>query len=307
MAAARFIPFKVLIDCPFRDIALDKDLSPIDKKYNLSMVNDYEDGKWRLDVFLEYIWDNIAETALSAEEREALGGRPSSLLTKAAKNLRITDNDISGGEIAEILLYSIMRNYYNALPVVPKIYYKQNVNDFAKGADSVHIVIEDNGKFSLWLGEAKFYNDISNARLDTVVNSVYETLSSDKIRKENSIIVGLKDINNLGIPDEILDKIKELLSGDTSIDRLKPHLHVPILLLHECEITASSHAIDDAYIDAIRSKHAERATAYFSKQITKCKDAVYLYSEITFHLILIPVPNKKDIVDKFVERAKMYR
>ena len=173
MAEDHFIPFKVIINCPFKDITLDKTLAPTDKKNCVCMVNDFEDGKWRLDVFMDYIWDNIAETALSAEERKALGSRHSTILAKAAKNLRITDKDTSGGEIAEILLYAIMKNFYGALPVVPKIYYKQNANDFAKGADSVHVVVENDGSISYWLGEAKFYNSLENARLDKIVESVH--------------------------------------------------------------------------------------------------------------------------------------
>ena len=143
------------------------------------MVQDFEDGAWRINDFLDYIWDNVAQTALNQAERMALGSRPSSMLVRAAKNLRITDNDIAGGEIAEILLYAIMRNYYNALPVVPKIYYKQNVNDYAKGADSVHIVLEPGDKFSLWLGEAKFYDSIDDTRLTSIVTSVYNRISLD--------------------------------------------------------------------------------------------------------------------------------
>ena len=199
-------PFQVIIDCPFKDITKDSNLSPIDNKYSLCMVNDFEDGKWNIEAFHDFIWDNIAQTALNRSEREALGGRPSTLLKRAAKNLRITDKDVSGGEIAEVLLYSIMKHHYNALPVVPKIYYKQNVNDFAKGADSVHIVIEDEENFSFWLGEAKFYNKLENARLDKVVESVHDTLTSDKIKKENSIILGIKDLNELDIPKILLGR-----------------------------------------------------------------------------------------------------
>lgn len=201
-------PFQVIIDCPFKDITLDSNLSPIDNKYSLCMVNDFEDGKWNIEAFHDFIWDNIAQTALNRSEREVLGGRPSTLLKRAAKNLRITDKDVSGGEIAEVLLYSIMKHHYNALPVVPKIYYKQNVNDFAKGADSVHIVIEDEDNFSFWLGEAKFYNKLENARLDKVVESVHDTLTSNKIKKENSIILGIKDLDELEIPKALLIKIK---------------------------------------------------------------------------------------------------
>ena len=307
MIGKQFPPFEVIVDCPFQDITLNKDLKPIDKKFCLCMVNDFEDGAWMLDSFMDCVWDNIAETALSAEERSALGNRPSSLLTKAARNLRITNNDVTGGEIAEILLYAIMKNYYGALPVVPKIFYKQNVNDFAKGADSVHVIVENDGTFSFWLGEAKFYDSIENARLGTIVKSVHETLTKDKIKKENSIVVGLKDLDNLGLQDYVVNTIKELLGRDVSIDKLKPHLHVPILLLHKCEITEESKSLSDEYKSSIKDKYIDRATAYFQKQIEECSDNIYLYSEITFHLILIPVPDKMQIVNKFIERANVYR
>ena len=271
------------------------------------MVNDFEDGKWNVEAFHDFIWDNIAQTALNKEEREALGGRPSTLLKRAAKNLRITDNDVSGGEIAEILLYSIMKHHYNALPVVPKIYYKQNANDFAKGADSVHIVIEDEENFSFWLGEAKFYNKLENARLDKVVESVHDTLTSDKIKKENAIILGIKDLDELEIPEILLNKIKRLLDKDKSLDKLKPHLHVPILLLHECEITSKTKIINKEYLDSIREQYADRATVYFKKQIEKCKDDIFMYSDICFHLMLVPVPNKEEIVNMFINRVKTFR
>lgn len=300
-------PFQVIIDCPFKDITKDSTLAPIDHKYSLCMVNDFEDGKWNVEAFHDFIWDNIAQTALNKEEREALGGRPSTLLKRAAKNLRITDNDVSGGEIAEILLYSIMKHHYNALPVVPKIYYKQNPNDFAKGADSVHIVIEDEDNFSFWLGEAKFYNKLENARLDKVVESVHDTLTSDKIKKENSIILGIKDLDELEIPEILLDKIKCLLDKEKPVDKIKPHLHVPILLLHECEITSKAKILSKEYLNSIKEQYADRATAYFKKQIEKCKNDIFMYSDICFHLILIPVPNKEEIVNMFVNRAKAFR
>lgn len=300
-------PFQVIIDCPFKDITKDSTLAPIDHKYSLCMVNDFENGKWNIEAFHDFIWDNIAQTALNKEEREALGGRPSTLLKRAAKNLRITDKDVSGGEIAEILLYSIMKHHYNALPVVPKIYYKQNPNDFAKGADSVHIVIEDEDNFSFWLGEAKFYNKLENARLDKVVESVHDTLTSDKIKKENSIILGIKDLDELEIPEILLDKIKCLLDKEKPVDKIKPHLHVPILLLHECEITSKAKILSKEYLNSIKEQYADRATAYFKKQIEKCKNDIFMYSDICFHLILIPVPNKEEIVNMFVNRAKAFR
>src|SRR3546814_8222057 len=117
------------------------------------------------------------------------------MLERAAKNLRLLsdDEDNDGGEIGEILLYGLMKKYYSALPVVPKIFYKQNTRDYAKGADSVHIVLDDEGGYTLWLGESKFYNSLDNSRLDKIVKSVRGLLDSDKIKKELSLVSSLRD------------------------------------------------------------------------------------------------------------------
>ena len=157
------IVFDVLIDKAFADICTTAGLSPVDRKYVLSLLNDFEDGKWRTERFLDYIWNNIALTALSKQERDDLINEPRTKLKRSAKNLRLLDKEENGkgSEIAEILLYGIMQDHYGALPVVPKIFHKQNNNDYAKGADSVHIVLTPDKKdFSLWLGEAKFYQSL---------------------------------------------------------------------------------------------------------------------------------------------------
>lgn len=69
-------PFQVIIDCPFKNITKDSNLSPIDNKYSLCMVNDFEDGKWNIEAFHDFIWDNIAQTALNRSERGSIGWTP---------------------------------------------------------------------------------------------------------------------------------------------------------------------------------------------------------------------------------------
>lgn len=273
------------------------------------MINNFEDSEWRYNHFQNFIWDNIAETSLSYNERESLINSHHSLLTYAAKNLRLSDKtgDISkGSEIAEIVLYAIMKHHFNSLPVVPKIFYKQNAQDNAKGADSVHIIIENGNDFSIWFGEAKFYNSIEDTRIPEIITSVENSLSTEKLKKENSIITNVSDIDLL-IDDEILrNKIKSALSPRESIDLIKPKLHIPILLLHECEITKKHTVISDLYKDDIIEFHKKRAESYFKKQIDKLGTLPH-YSEIKFHLIFFPVPLKKIIVDRFVSMADFYK
>ncbi|WP_122582755.1 HamA C-terminal domain-containing protein, partial [Pseudomonas viridiflava] len=125
---------------------------------------------------------------------------------------------------------AIMKHKYNALPVVPKIFYKQNAQDNAKGADSVHIVLEGDDDFSLWFGEAKFFNSIEDSRLPSIITSVGNSLKTDKLKKENSIITNIADIDLLEINDQLKKKIKDSLSHQASIDTLKPKINIPILL-----------------------------------------------------------------------------
>jgi hypothetical protein len=190
------IPFKILINDLFSNTNTDNLITPVANKSVVSMINDFENGKWRTQVFQNFIWDNITETSLSYKERDSLVDQSHSLLTSAAQNLRLTDKDgdiSKGSELAEIILYGIMKHHYKALPVVPKIFYKQNPQDNAKGADSVHIVIENDGTdFSIWFGEAKFYNSIEDARLGDIIESVENSLLTEKIKKENSIITNIK-------------------------------------------------------------------------------------------------------------------
>lgn len=301
--------FELLLDDLFINIATDDSLSPIERKLVLSVVNGYEDGSWRHSDFQNFIWDNIAETSLSAQERKALAGKSRSILIAAAKNLRLVEKDADigrGSELAEIALYGIMKHHYGALPVVPKIFYKQNPQDNAKGADSVHVVLEEDD-FSLWFGEAKFYRDIDNVRLTKIIKSVEEALGTEKLKKENSIITNVGDLSALVAEESLRNRIVAALSNRASIDDLKERIHIPILILHECEITQAYTRLCSEYRRDIVEFHKERANAYFAKQVGALKDKIFMYEHIHFHLILFPVPSKEAVIDAFVDEAAFYK
>ena len=307
--AVKLVDFDILVDDSFVNICTDSSITPIDKSFLLSVVNGFENGKWRMNVFRNFVFNNLAETGLSAREREALADKRYETLVAAAQKLRIdkTITDTSGGEIGEIVLYGIMKHHFNALSVVPKIFYKQNANDYVKGADSVHIILNDNGDFELWLGESKFYNSIEDARFAKPIASVEEMLMAKKLRDENSLITNLNDLDVLLKDDARCRQIRASLDKGVSSDDIKKRLHIPILLLHECVITKGTTQFDQAYKDAIIAHHKERANAYFRKQFASLKKTVTLLDEIHFHLILFPVPCKEDIVKDFMARAQIFQ
>lgn len=294
------VTFDVVVDDILQNLSTET-IDPNNKTL-LSLVNDFESGNWRRQKFEHFIWNNIKDTALSKIEREALIGEEQTILTKSAKNLRLSEGDKKGGEIGEILLYGIMKKYYSALPVVPKIFYKQNRNDYAKGADSIHITLNSDGNFSLWLGEAKFYNSIDDTRLNSIIESVHNMFIDDKLRKELNIVTSLKDLD-LFIENEVqLSDIKHKLSDGISLDEIKQHLHVPILILHECNITKANTENFEDYKRKIKEEHIQKAKTFMRKQDAKFSD-IYHYKEIKFHLILFPVPNKSILVERFYTKA----
>lgn len=303
--------FDIVINKCLWEVNQESTMPDLDKNdFLLSVINGFEDGQWRKGEFRKFIFDNIAQTGLSAEDRDNLYSEsPYTILTESIKNLRLVDKDNGkGSEIAEIVLYGIMRYHYHALPVVPKIFYKQNPKDNAKGADSVHIVLDDRGDFSLWLGEAKFYNDIADERLYEPIKSVFDTISTDKIKKENSIITSIKDLEYVITDPNVRKKVQTILRRDTSIDEIRKRLHIPVLLLHECSKTNEATELTEIYLNEIKEYHLNRAQKYFVTQNNKQKkENIHGYEHIQFHLILFPVPQKEEIVNWFVERAKQIK
>ena len=297
--------FEVIIDDTLYNLTTQGN----DKDNILSAINDFQDGDWWYEKFNDYIFDNIVLTALSAAERAKIPNSSLSQMKKACRNLRLSTSDKDNGrgsEIAEILLYAFMKEHYNALPVIPKIFDKQNPKMYAFGADGVHIVLDEDD-FSIWYGEAKFYEKIDLPQLKKIANSVHNSLETAKIRKENSLVTDLRDLEELLKNDSRKDNILLLLDDKTSIDKLKPHLHIPIMILYECELTAKQHELTDDYKNRLKSIQMENAKSYFAIQDDLCKDNIFKYSDITFHLIYFPVPNKDKVVNIFTSYAEVLR
>lgn len=296
--------FDILVNDCFMNFNPDREnIQPDDNDFLLSVVNGFEDGHWMKKNFQDFVFNNIVQTAMTAEERAKCVGDSYSALTEAAKHLRLIEDKGKGSEIAEIVLYGIMKHHYQAISATPKIFYKQNDNDNAKGADAVHIVLTEDGDFQLWLGEAKFYNSIEDGRFAEPLNSVEQMLKTPILRKEIGVMTSLHELDHQIRDIELVERIKKALQGDVSIDVIKPHIHVPILLLHECNITAETKRLDDTYKRAIIDYHTERAVSFFEKQIKKLEN-VDNYNRIQFHLILFPIPKKDEVVDWFLNRAQ---
>ena len=307
--------FDILLDIKLMDI-YPKNFE-YDIKYSslLGLSNKYIDGEWSIKKFCNFFKDKIVLSALSTEEMELISDSPATSLENAFENLRKvkakddSEGKITDGEVGEIFLYGIMREYYQATVLVPKIFYKQNTNDTVKGGDSVHITLSNNG-VGVWFGESKFYSDINRA-IDDSVKSISDFLKN-KINKEISISydsLRLENIKKMLIEkpnEELYNELKYLLQKD-NIDKLKQYMHIPILILYECDITKSSKSQEELIKRYINDIFKEKSLILLKKQITKLKENnIFNYESIKFHIILFPCIDKDKIMDNINDMAKNY-
>lgn len=285
------IDFEIIVD----DLLIDNGML-------LSLANDFESYKWRDDKFMHFILNNLQYAALSAKERDSMIEKPYNALAKAISNLNLKE---IGGEIGEIFLYGIMQQYYQALPIVPKIFYKQNPKDEVKGADSIHITINDNICY-LWLGESKFYTNLKKAFKDAL-ESVKILLSEDKLKRENSMITNLRDLDDIAEKHNnhksIIINFKNFLESNYSIDDLKKILHIPISIIYQCEKTANTKELNADYKKTIKEFHENESKNFLDEIIQELEDIPYI-EKIQFHIILFPVPDKNQLVKNIINKMK---
>ena len=302
-------------DFPFDVIIADDKLCTLATAYVqnleeerlLGIANDYEESKWRTKHFCKKIMDYLPLCALSKEEREKSQNARYSATEQAVGMLRcyVDDNaQKNSGEIGEILLYGIMQHYFNAVESVPKIFYKQNTNDIVTGADSVHIVANDDD-FSFWLGEAKIYKNLNRA-MASAVESVKGMLERTKLNKEKSLILGLKELRQNQQLAPHIDSIVNILSENASIDDFRKKLHVPILLVCEDDKVAQSVELDADLRDYLRAKCIADAQRFYEKLKDQLNSVMHQCRNVRFHLILFPIPSVEEVNAQFVKLKLKY-
>ncbi|MYD74906.1 MAG: DUF1837 domain-containing protein [Gammaproteobacteria bacterium] len=104
----------------------------------------YELGSWRRDQFAEHVLEWIPEFALSWSEADGLhAGNATQLIRRAAQRVYSTDTYAKRGEFGELFLHIAIRQVFQTIPAVSKIYFKDTPNDVVKGFDCVHVVVHD--------------------------------------------------------------------------------------------------------------------------------------------------------------------
>jgi hypothetical protein len=255
----------------------------------LGLCAGYELDTWRGEAFAEYLMEWLPDFALTDRELKDLGGYSARrALRKAAKSLYQTEKYGRRGEFGELLLHAVLREYKSTIPAIKKIYFEDSVNDTVKGFDAVHIVEAADG-LELWLGEVKFYKSLSSAMRDVVAELNLHS-ERDYLRNEFMLIA-----NKLDPEWPHADDLAKLIDQTTSLDKIFKRMRVPVLLTYDSATTAAHSSHSEEYISKIAAELTEA-----HKSFVGLKPPI----ELVVHLVLIPLAEKKDLVDALESKLK---
>lgn len=265
---------------------------------NLALCAGFERGKWRNDQFADHVIEWLPEFALNHSDLIEIGHQNAiRMMRKAARIVYETEKYGLRGEFGEILLHIAIRQVYDTLPAISKIFYKSATNETVKGFDAVHIVKVGN-QLELWIGETKFYDDLSRAISD-VTKEIVSHLETDYLRSEFLMI---KNKIDPSWPEA--EKLKLLLDPNTSLDAVFAKACIPVLLTYDSQTVNKTVKADAEYLTNLK----EEITKYFIKMREKLETS---YQEhfgeslpVTLHVILMPLKEKKTFIAALDRKLK---
>lgn len=252
----------------------------------------YELGDWRHDQFADHVLDWLPEFALSWHEAVSLhAGNARRLLRRAARAIYATDKYASRGEFGELFLHIAIRQVFKTIPAVSKIYFKDAENDIVKGFDCVHVVALK-ARLELWLGEAKFYANISDA-IRAACQSLETHLTADYLRSEMAAIR-----NKIAHDWPHTERLMRLTSEQTSLDDVFDALAIPVLLTYDSKAVRDHDQICVDYVAAFRREVLACHAKFAEKNPLP---------DLRVHLFLIPLEDKKRLQEALDRRLRQWQ
>lgn len=251
----------------------------------------YESGVYREKELVRLIRGAMPHFALTPDEYTRLKADDDidemyrlgfSRISKAKKNKK--------GDYGELLLFLLLKSFYDAERLVTKVRLRSSIKDQVKGFDCAHFVI-DNDEVKLWLGEVKFYKSFSGAVSD-ILNEISAHTDAGYLKDEFSILLpNIEFNNNIDIPDSII----EFLDGTVSLDDVK--IVIPALVTYESALIKKHKNIDDEFEVAIKKE-------FESKFKTIDRYNISIPDNVEIFFILLPLEDVSGIkteLDKIEE------
>lgn len=269
------------------------DFTLIPKKDHIGTIINYSDLQQMRDDFVEEMIHTVVKYVYSNEKQniiinELIGqGRDisdaySKLTVRAKQKFR---PDQVQGQFSELLLFNLLQHYFKAVPLLRKMPITTNPKLERNGADALHISYKD-GKYVLYLGEAKTYNrkeySLKNALKDSI-SSILEHYNNH--RNELNLYI-YEDF----IPNE-LEKIAENYINGTLKDI---EIHLVCMITYDNKKDINGTCRDELLNSEICSIKEE--TAKIREDMFREIPSI-LIPRINY--IIFPIKNMKELLEVF--------
>jgi hypothetical protein len=265
-------------------IEIDKDAGP-----KAAYCAGFELNAWRCKQLAENLMEWLPDYALKEDELDVHHGNIYFKLKEAAVRVYTSDNYTKRGEVGEILLHAICRDFFNTFPLAPRVFYLSSSNDVVKSFDLVHIKYDEVGDFELWLGEAKLWEDRDDAIRDAL-RSITTHIDQGFLHREK-LLLGPQI--SKWIPR--YEEVRQLFSSRESIDKLFKTAVFPICIASDSESIPVNREICDAYINGVSDE---------INQIWGRIKQSGLLTRIRILLIYVPLGSKSNLLDEFHKLLK---
>lgn len=249
----------------------------------------FEVKQWRCSALADHIIEWLADYALKEEELQVNHGNMYVRLKEAAARVYATDKYGKRGEFGEITLHAICRDFFQTIPLAPRVFYKTSSNDVVKSFDMVHVRYLGGTDFELWLGESKFYKSGAEA-IASAIESIEQHIDAGFLKHEK-LLLGPQVSKSL--PHAEL--IRKLLASQTSLDALFANAVFPVCIACDSKAVSAHNEHSAEYLKEVQ----EELAALRNKL-----DASGLPSKIKMHLIYVPLESKDKLAAAFDKRLK---
>jgi len=205
----------------------------------------------------------------------------------------VTDKYLRRGEFGELVLHLLLRDHFNTIPLLSKIYFKDSLGHAVHGFDCVHIEPESK---TLWLGESKLYIDPKKG-LTELVKDIEDHFKVDYLDSEFSLIAKkIKLFDN--IPEA--DHWNKILSSSTKLKDKLDDIYIPLLCTYSCDLFSK---YDDEDEERFLLEYNEKILGlkkYFDE-----KNQHSLKGKLKVIVVLFPVKCKKTLVKKLHNKLSL--
>ena len=253
----------------------------------------FELKKWRVERLAAHLLDWLPEFTIRHDELPHAFENMTDyrkLLETAARRVYDVDTSQNRGEIGELLLHAICRQFSGTFPTVSKIYYKTSSNDFVKGFDLVHTRYNQAADhLELWLGEAKFWVSGAGAVADAI-RSIRAHLERGFLTSEKILLGGKvsRDTPRYG-------KLAWLFDRDTPLDEIFERLVIPILIAYDSPHTAKFED-DRSYDSALRGE-----LVAFQEMLNRG-----LPRQLSAYCFYFPMDSKASLITAFDQKLRAF-